>query len=263
MNRPSEEIRTQISQILSSDMTQVGSVFNAQKEGIQGDNELVENQIVANRGAASNVRAIIRAIYDGEIPESSAIAAAAAGKARKYLKTAGVGESVRAYLVSVVDECTMRQTDASAQDIDEREQAQGTKDFEQVIRELNGVYVYSFSTYLRHPAKIDPERYWLKIGKADGAVWQRIKSGQGQAETHFPEDPLPCRLYRSPELEPRELEERLHKILRSSGVQAKGDHVGTEWFATTLKHLDSMADVFDLEIYRNPAVDMFGASGNF
>jgi hypothetical protein len=122
------------------------------------------------------------------------------------------------------------------------------------VEKLGGVYVYSFPTYLRIPAKVDPERFWLKIGQTGRVVEKRV-SDQLRS-TAMPEDPVILRVYTfsesdgaSTEFDYAPLEKRFHKLLASAGhSKTTARSGGTEWFATTLEFLDEIAMTLDLHI---------------
>jgi hypothetical protein len=124
----------------------------------------------------------------------------------------------------------------------------------QKVERLGGVYVYTFPTYLKVPAKYDPERFWLKIGQTGRVVEKRV-SDQLRS-TAMPEDPVILRVYTDPkgdadgsEVDYAALEKKFHKLLMSAGhSKTSARSGGTEWFATTLEFLDEIAEILILDV---------------
>jgi hypothetical protein len=89
------------------------------------------------------------------------------------------------------------------------------------------------------PAKVDPERFWFKVGQTGRVVERRI--ADQLRSTAMPEDPVILRIYTShstapsgPPVSSAELEKKFHKLLGAAGhSKTNARPGGTEWFATT------------------------------
>ena len=125
--------------------------------------------------------------------------------------------------------------------------------------DVPGLYVYTYPHYIRFPVQQSPEDYtddrtYLKIGIADSAdgASKRIQEQIGQVRTALPEHPILLRIYNKEGANLKETEKRIHNHLDAA------DHgrinrrpragVGTEWFLTHLKLLDSTAALLGLEV---------------
>ena len=114
--------------------------------------------------------------------------------------------------------------------------------------------LWAVPTYLIVPAKVDPERFWLKIGQTGRVVSKRVS--EQLRSTAMPEDPVILRVYTDPkgeavssEVDYSALEKKFHKLLMSAGhSKTSAKSGGTEWFATTLEFLDEIAETLELDI---------------
>jgi len=104
------------------------------------------------------------------------------------------------------------------------------------------------------PAKVDPERFWFKVGQTGRVVERRI--ADQLRSTAMPEDPVILRIYTShstapsgPPVSYAELERKFHKLLGAAGhSKTNARSGGTEWFATTTEFLDQIALTLDLVV---------------
>jgi len=120
----------------------------------------------------------------------------------------------------------------------------------------NGIYVYSFPTYLHFGTIEDQDLVWLKIGSTKNSVWQRIVEQNRQ--TSMPEDPKLLRIYHKLEMNLDEIEKNFHFTLEAVGHErssARRTKAGKEWFATTLEAVDAIAKLMNLEIERYEILD--------
>jgi hypothetical protein len=115
----------------------------------------------------------------------------------------------------------------------------------------NGIYVYSFPTYLHFGTVEDQEVFWLKIGSTKNSVWQRIVEQNRQ--TSMPEDPKLLRIYHKDSMDIDAIEQKFHSTLDRVGHErsaARRTKAGKEWFASTLDAIDAIAELLELEIER-------------
>ena len=120
----------------------------------------------------------------------------------------------------------------------------------------NGIYVYSFPTYLHFGTVEDQDVYWLKIGSTKNSVWQRIVEQNRQ--TSMPEDPKLLRIYHKDQMDIDAIEHKFHTTLDRVGHErsaARRTKAGKEWFASTLDAIDAIAELLELEIEKYESSD--------
>lgn len=151
------------------------------------------------------------------------------------------------------NECDRIAGDPQRQAAEEQELREKTRDAER--SRTSGIYVYTLPHYLKHPVEpsedddID-DRTCLKVGMSDTDVHDRV-AAQARA-TAVPEDPILLRIYGprdSVEVELRPVEDKIHDHLIAAGHKRSRQAGGRrEWFVTSLRFLDSTADLIDLDI---------------
>ena len=246
LDEPSPSVRTEIELVLAGDSTRLGQVFVRLREGEITDADIVAAGAAANAGHASNMRSTIRALTRGIIPASPSRAKMAAGSARSLLASnrATLSPEAKHYLEVLTERLNGVVASPAAQEREIEELEQSSHHLEQELESsLGGVYVFTYPHYFQHPYSVDPERFLLKVGMTKSDAFQRVRTQARQAG--LPELPVLLRVYRSPDHDPRELEGKYHQLLDAA------DHprgpAGTEWFATRLEFLDTIAQVLGLE----------------
>ena len=118
---------------------------------------------------------------------------------------------------------------------------------ERALTVSTGVYVYSFPTILRHPAR--DGRVRLKVGHSGENIYVRVRD-QIHRETAWPESPTMLRHFPTPKTLSAVFEDQFHDVLRACGCELRNTDplIGTEWFLTTLELLDMLACSWGLEI---------------
>jgi hypothetical protein len=87
----------------------------------------------------------------------------------------------------------------------------------------------------------------MKVGMSDSDVIRRFRNQE--RNTSLPEDPELLRIYTG-ETEMLPLEQRIHRLLRAADHrQNSGRASGTEWFLTSLKFLDAIAEDLGLKTF--------------
>ena len=255
VQKPSPEVLSEINQALRNNTGALGKVARAISDGVTSISEMVSIGAGANSGHAGNLARVYNFIQDRNPPSAPSRAAIAGRSIGGLLRdNPDLSEQAITYLRE------LRQLADSIEKNDEAvadEQIQLKKASEELtkkVEKLGGVYVYTFPTYLMVPAKVDPERFWLKIGQTGRVVEKRV-SDQLRS-TAMPEDPVILRVYTEPsgdslgsEADYAALEKKFHKLLMSAGhSKTSARSGGTEWFATTLEFLDEIAETLDLDI---------------
>jgi len=255
VQRPSPEVLFEINQALRNNTGALGKVARAIADGVTSISEMVSIGAGANSGHSGNLARVYNFIQDGNPPSAPSRAAIAGRSIAGLLRD---NPSLSADAITYLRE--LRQLVDSIEKNDEAvasEQSQlikASEELTQKVEKLGGVYVYSFPTYLRVPAKVDPERFWLKIGQTGRVVEKRV-SDQLRS-TAMPEDPVILRVYTDPkstdtgsQADYAALEKQFHNQLMAAGhSKTSARSGGTEWFATTLEFLDAIAEILKLEI---------------
>jgi T5orf172 domain len=117
---------------------------------------------------------------------------------------------------------------------------------------IPGIYVYTLPHYRKHPVEPATDeslahRTLMKVGMSDSDVIRRFRNQE--RNTSLPEDPELLRIYTG-ETEMLPLEQRIHRLLRAADHrQNSGRASGTEWFLTSLKFLDAIAEDLGLKTF--------------
>ena len=244
----SEALRVELSDALRRNEGQLGKVFELIARGSVTNRELVEGGAAANQGAAANLRVTVRAVLDGVLPSGPSVAAQSrrsiGGLLRDNPTLSVAAKDHLEALRSALEQIANNENAVRAEEAD-IEAAATT--LEKRAAELSGVYVYTLPTFFRTTQKTDPDRYWFKVGKTDRVAGIRI--GEQRRVTGLPEDPWLLRVYRSEARTPADLEKEFHRLLAAAGhAKSDGYNSGTEWFATNLEFLDTIAWTLGCEI---------------
>lgn len=243
-----EHIKQELREALRRNEGNLGRVFVLMEQGVQTNAELVAEEAVANSGAAGNARAAIRAILDGEIPSGPSVAGLAARSIGGVLRAnPDMSAAAKSYLADLRVQLEAKATDPIATSRENEELRQESHALERELEESEGVYVFTLMSFYTSPIKSDPERSWFKVGQSDRAAGIRV--GEIMRATGLPEDPWIARVYRHPDIRPRDLERKFHRLLEGAGHgRAEARHAGKEWFATNLDFLDTIAESLGCEV---------------
>ncbi len=113
---------------------------------------------------------------------------------------------------------------------------------------VTGVYVYALPHYLRYPYDPDSGRTLLKVGRSGRDVIERFRNQT--RTTALPEEPLPLRVYPTLTSEKAvEVERLYHRLLEAADHdRSRARTGGTEWFLTSVRFLDEIANVLGLAV---------------
>jgi T5orf172 domain len=250
MTSPIPTVEAELREVIAANPGNMGQVYALLEEVKTSNAELVEAGAVANTGAASNLKIVINAILTGQCPTSPSLAAQAGRTIGGILRNnESLSDNGRTYLLGLRSEFDDYSQNNEAVEREVRELDKASEDLERSIENLDGVYVYTYPTYLRTVQMSDPERFLFKVGKTEQFSSVRIK-GQQRA-TNMPEDPCTQRVYRSSSMTPHEIESRFHMMLVAAGHgRSMGKRAGKEWFFTNLEYLDAIATMLGLEIHK-------------
>lgn len=246
-------IVNEVKSMLANDDLLLGEIFNAMETGVTNALELVETTSASNRGVVYNYQKMISAILEGTLPNSASISRNAARSISRLIKnnqaispaTLEYLNSIRAKLIENTESEIAVLNDQASID------AQSAALVKVASTIQNGIYVYSFPTYLHFGTVEDQDVYWLKIGSTKNSVWQRIVEQNRQ--TSMPEDPKLLRIYHKESMDIESIEQKFHSTLDRVGHErsaARRTKAGKEWFASTLDAIDAIAELLDLEIER-------------
>lgn len=229
---------------------QLGVVYQLDPDMTLKSREIVEREGAANEGAVGNLRCTIRAILDGTIPNSPSVSRQAIGGINGLIRdNVQFAPEVKEHLEHVLRDLQDRATSKVFREEEEDLRRQGSDKLIQVVEKKGGVYAYSLPHYLNYPCKVDPDRYWFKVGRTNGNFDSRVI--ESHRKTGLPEDPVVRRTYFSPSMSPKDMENKFHKLLKASGLQTDARYGGEEWFATTEDQLDAIAEVLGFEVTKS------------
>ena len=240
--KPTPEVTETLCSALDANTRQLGYAFRLMQQGKISNKELVEGGAGANDGAAGNNRAMINAILEGVIPSAPSIAGMAARAVGGLVKANKDFDSdTKKYLQDLRDEL---EEVSESSDAIEREDAaleEASKELEQLLEDMPGVYIYTLPAFRRVVIKTDPDRFYFKVGMTNRVAGVRI--GEQMRATGLPEDPWLARVYQHPTTAINELERKFHRLLQSTGhAQTTGRYSGKEWYVTNLEALDAFAE---------------------
>ncbi len=247
---------TEIRAMLAKDQLLLGSIFNAMESGLTNTLEIANKSGASNRGVVYNYQKMISAILEGTTPNSASISRNAARSISRLIKeTASISPVTLEYLNTTrarLIENTESETAVLHDQASLEAQSAALVKVASTIQ--NGIYVYSFPTYLHFGTVEDQDIFWLKIGSTKNSVWQRIVEQNRQ--TSMPEDPKLLRIYHKDQMDIDSIEQKFHTTLDRIGHErsaARRTKAGKEWFASTLDAIDAIAELLDLEIEKYEA----------
>jgi len=251
VSEPTGALRDELIQTLRSNDGQLGKVFELLEQGLTTNRELAEGGGAANPGAAANLRVTVKAVLDGVFPKGPTVAAQARRSIGGLLRdNAELSPAARSHLEDLRDKLEAIATDSTAIERETEDLGRASKQLEESLEKLPGVYVFTLPSFYRAVQKIDPDRYWFKVGKTDRVAGIRI--GEQMRATGLPEDPWIARVYRHETRTPREIESEFHNLLVAAGhIRAAGKHSGRDWYATNLDFLDAVAEALGCRLSVN------------
>jgi hypothetical protein len=109
-----------------------------------------------------------------------------------------------------------------------------------------GIYVYALPHYLRFPYDEESNRTLLKVGRSDRSVIRRFR--EQVPTTALPEDPTLLRIYLTSGEDSIHRERQFHELLEAADhARSRARTGGTEWFLTSLRFLDAVAETIGME----------------
>lgn len=246
---PAPHVRAELISFLEQDETLMGEVFRKKRDGISNE-EIQKAQGAAFPNFIWNYQRQIRSLIDGDIPTKISVLNESAVHFRRALKFSGISNDTKAYLNLGLQEIEDRKSDSN---LVERTAKQALKSSDALENTFTpGIYVYSLMHYLNYPYHPESGRTLMKVGKSDRDVIQRFR--EQTRTTALPEEPVLLRIYEnaSEGLLLSEIEKMFHSLLEAADHDRSTARTGgTEWFLTSLKFLDKIADTIKMKITRN------------
>lgn len=255
MRAQDSEVTSEINSALEANPGALGKVARAMAEGHTSPTAMASAGAGANSGHAGNLARVIRFIQDGVVPSAPSRAAVAGRSIGGLLRdNPNFSDEAIEYLQRLRNLADSVEKSDESREEEVQDLTQASDQLTEKVEQMGGVYVYTFPTYLIVPAKVDPERFWFKIGQTGRVVEQRI--ADQLRSTAMPEDPVVLRVYTSNAKLTDDshnpygaLEKKFHRLLASAGhSKTLARSGGTEWFATTVEFLDQIAITLDLDI---------------
>lgn len=241
-----EQYLNEVKEALDKDNSRLGEVWKLEKEG-KSAIEIAEKLNVSTPGFVYTQRRHIKAILEGNLPDTPTTATQCGRALRGFLrhKDAFSEETIQT-LEERAKECDRWATDPQAL---EEENEEVEKETVQALKsDVAGIYVYTYPHYDRYPVipgEDDIEsRTYLKIGMTSADASTRVN----QQSTGMPESPKILQIWLvENESEIKEVEEKIHKHLRTIGHG--GENKRKEWFLTNEQSVASTANLLGLTLH--------------
>lgn len=254
----------EVTAALDHDSSRLGHVW---RQRDKTPKETAEELGVATAGFVYNLRAVIAAVVDNQLPQSPSVARQVRNGIRGFVRRDG-GDHLTKNTIRTLEErasaCDRVVSDPNR--IRQEQRAQDRQTVEAEGKAISGIYVYTYPHYINHPVlpeqahegtrSSSSDRTYLKIGKSGRNVAERIENQM--RGTALPEAPVLLRIYACDERSISDVEKRLHEHLRAADhgrTRMKG--TGKEWFLTHLELVDNTARLLGLKtvyVYE-PVVD--------
>ena len=248
-----ERIRIETAEALKVDDTRLGEVWRYLQEG-KSDHDIAAIYNTKFPNWVWSIRRYIKVIEGGPLPSAPTVVRSSSLYLSGFLKRHSSRMSPE-----VVQELTLRLEQMRR--LQAKAEGDGSEPVTEIAREreeeilkkrIVGIYVYTLPHYLAHPvspAEDDSlsDRTLFKVGKSDSDVIRRFN--EQQRITALPEKPLLVRIYTGVE-DKGNVEVRFHALLSAADHRRnQGRAAGTEWFLTSLRFLDAIAEDMGLTLY--------------
>ena len=241
---PSPEVRTEIEQFLEADQSALGDIYRRLKAGETAE-QIQEARGTQRRTFVWSYQRIIRALLEGSLPTAPTVAVQVARRFRSILSEGVLSERAQEYLRKSLVVLEQRAASEVAREVEDKVALEVTAEAEDEA--MPGIYVYALPHYLRFPYDEESNRTLLKVGRSDRNVIRRFR--EQVRTTALPEDPILLRIYVTPTEDAGRREHQFHDLLEAADhARSRARTGGTEWFLTSLRFLDAVADTIGLEV---------------
>lgn len=253
---PSHSVKAELISYLETDETLYGVIYRKKRDGVSND-EIQKAQGAKYPNFIWNYQRYLRALLEGDIPNGVTLMNEVAVLFRKLQKISSLSDATKLYLTSGLQEIEGRKSDLSLQISTQNKVAKASTELEK--RSTPGVYVYSLMHYLTYPYDPESGRTLMKVGMSDRDVIKRFR--EQTRTTALPEEPVLLRIY-EPSVEGSslaEVEKTFHNLLEAADHDRSSARTGgTEWFLTSLRFLDQIADTLNMKAITNQDLDFEG-----
>jgi hypothetical protein len=251
--KPETVVYKELVVYLEEDSSLYGEIWRKTQQGIS-DEEIQKTRGASTQNFIWNYRRYTQALLEGNLPKSPSMLRETGVLFRKILRSSSLSAVTKSFLEDGLVEIESRINNRSLQEVEETKAIHSSQILE--TKNVVGIYVYSLMHYLRYPYEPDSGRTLVKVGRSDRNVIQRFR--EQTRTTALPEEPVLLRIYQQKESSAQLsiLEKKFHSLLEAADHdRSAGRTSGTEWFLTSLKFLDEIADTLNLEISINDKIE--------
>jgi hypothetical protein len=240
----SDPVRDEIVAALLSEETSLSDIWRRTQEGDTPE-QLKEAYGTQRTTFVWNYMRTAKAIVDGDLPTAPTVALAASRTLRRFLKDHDLSPESTAVLRDRLEVLESRAVDPHARKVEDEQARTATAQAEE--RAEPGIYVYTLPHYIRHPYDEESGRTLLKVGRTDRDMIRRFR--EQIRTTALPEDPVLLRVYPCQQGESVVLEAKFHGLLEAASHDRSTARTGgTEWFLTSTRFLDKVAETLGLKV---------------
>lgn len=231
-------LRTELMELLGRSGGRLQEVFDQYRGGATSPGSFVASGAALTEASAVDLVLRIQTILGQPWTGAPGNARPLADTARILMATRGLSDEARRYLSDVrVRMLNLAESTAGQQQELAQLEANSTV-LESEIRITDGVFVYTYPHYWRHPYAAELNRRLLRLGRTPDAEWKQVLEHAQAAEV--PERPVLLRVYAAED--PVAAEQTFHRLLNGADhVHTRTDSDNREWFATTLEFLDEIS----------------------
>jgi len=231
-------LRPELMELLGRSGGRLQEVFDQYRGGATSPASFVASGAALTEASAVDLVLRIQTILGQPWTGAPGNARPLADTARILMTARGLSDEARRYLADV----RVRMLDLAESEAGQRQElAQleaNSAVLEGEIRSTDGVFVYTYPHYWRHPYVTELNRRLLRLGRTPDGAWRQVLEQARAAEV--PERPVLLRVY--PADAPAAAEQTFHRLLNGADhVHTRTDSDRREWFATTLEFLDEIA----------------------
>ena len=234
-------MRSELKATLEADDSFLGEVFRRREAG-----ETVPELRAEIGDFAWNYDRGIRAALEGDLPSSPGVIRGTTRIFRRLLRSSpGLSPETEELLRDNISIMEARITEPATRAAEVQAARQVTGEAE--AQGTPGIYVYALPHYLNFPVDPVSGHTLMKVGRSDRDVIQRFRSQI--RTTSLPEDPILLRIYVTGGEGSALQERQFHNLLEAADhARSTAKSGGTEWFMTSLRFLDTVAETIGLEI---------------
>lgn len=250
---PDSKVVAELVAFLEKDESLLGIIFRKKRDGVPNE-EIQKAQGAAYPNFIWNYQRYLKALLEGDIPNGVSLMNEVAVLYRRLLKQEELSERTKSYLQEGLQAIDARKSDTNLQVRTQNQVVKASSELEK--KSTPGVYVYSLMHYLTYPYDPESGRTLMKVGMSDRDVIRRFRDQT--RTTALPEEPILLRIYETIEGQKSllEIEKTFHNLLEAADHDRSSARTGgTEWFLTSLKFLDKVAETLSLKITTNQDLD--------